>query len=61
VRVPVGVVVLEEEPEATEIVMVSLAPELGVVVAADRVVVDATCDDDEEEPTVTAMLTVEAA
>lgn len=41
VRVPVGAVVLEEEPEATVMVMLSLAPEVGVVVAADSVVVEA--------------------
>jgi hypothetical protein len=40
---PVGVAVLEAtEPEATVIVMASLAPEAGVVVAADTFVCEAT-------------------
>ena len=38
VKVPMGVVVLELEAEATLMVMVSLAPGAGVVVAADSVV-----------------------
>ena len=36
---PVGTVVLDEEPDATLIVMVSLAPDAGVKVDADSVVV----------------------
>jgi hypothetical protein len=40
--VPVGVVVLELEADATLIVMASFAPEAGVVVAAESVVVEAT-------------------
>jgi hypothetical protein len=41
-NVPVGVVVLELESEATVIVIVSSAPEAGEVVAAVSVVVEAT-------------------
>ncbi len=40
VSVPVGVVVTEEEAAATLIVMTSLAPEDGDVVAAESVVVE---------------------
>jgi hypothetical protein len=46
VKVPVGVVVTELDPEATVIVMVSLAPDAGEVVVAERVVVDASSTDD---------------
>ena len=42
--VPVGVVVLDVEPEATVIVIVSLTPDAGVDVAAARVVFEATSD-----------------
>ena len=41
VNVPVGVTVLEVDPEATAIVIASFAPEAGVVVAADTVVCEA--------------------
>jgi hypothetical protein len=54
------VVVLEEDPEATVMVMVSLAPEVGVAVAAERVVVEAIFDV-VEVPTVTVRVPVEAA
>ena len=37
--VPVGTVVLDEDPDATLIVIVSLAPAAGVKVDADSVVV----------------------
>jgi len=47
VKVPVGVVVLELESEATLIVMVSLVPGAGVVVAVERVVFEATPDDED--------------
>lgn len=40
VKVPVGVATLELDPEATVTVMASLAPAMGVVVAAERVVFD---------------------
>ena len=42
VKVPVGVAVFELEAEATLMVMASFAPDAGVVVAADSVVVEAT-------------------
>lgn len=42
VNVPVGVAVLEADPEATVMVMRSFAPTAGVVVAADTVVCEAT-------------------
>jgi hypothetical protein len=42
VNVPVGVVVLEADPEATVTVIASLAPDAGVVVAAESIVFDAT-------------------
>jgi hypothetical protein len=41
-KLPVGVAVVELEADATLIVMTSLAPEAGVVVAADSAVVVAT-------------------
>jgi len=44
VSVPVGVAVLEADPEATVIVMASVAPGAGVVVAAERVVFEGTND-----------------
>ncbi len=44
VRVPVGVAVLELDPEATVIVIASFAPAAGVAVAAESVVFDATGD-----------------
>ena len=46
VNVPVGVVRSELEAEATVIVTVSFAPDAGEVVAAERVVRDASNDDD---------------
>ena len=42
VTVPVGVAVLEADPEATVIAIASLAPEAGVLLAAESVVFDAT-------------------
>ena len=42
VSVPVGVIVLEDDAEATVIVMTSFAPGAGVVVAAESVVFDVT-------------------
>ena len=39
---PVGVAVLEADPEATAIVMRSFVPTAGVVVAADTLVCEAT-------------------
>jgi hypothetical protein len=42
VSVPVGVTVLEADAEATVMVMGSLAPGAGVVLAAERVVFEAT-------------------
>jgi hypothetical protein len=42
VKVPVGTTVLELEPEATVIVIRSLAPGAGVIVAAESVVFDTT-------------------
>ena len=45
VRVPVGVVVTELDADATVIVIVSCSPSEGVVVAAERVVVEAAPDD----------------
>lgn len=42
VKVPVGVAMLELEPEATVMVMRSLAPGAGVIVAAESVVFDTT-------------------
>ena len=45
VKVPVGVVVLVLEPEATVMVIVSSAPLAGVLVAADNVVVEASNDE----------------
>jgi len=47
VRVPVGVVVTELDSEATVIVMTSLAPEEGVLLAADSEVVVASRDEAE--------------
>ena len=44
VNVPVGVAVLALDPDATIIVITSLAPAAGVTVAADKVVVLATDD-----------------
>ena len=57
VKVPVGLVVLELEAEATFIVMASVPPEAGVLVAADSVVVVATG----VEPTVNVRAPVEGA
>jgi hypothetical protein len=57
VRVPVGMVVLELEADVTLMVMTSLAPEAGVVVAADSAVVVATG----AGPTITVSVPVEAA
>lgn len=45
VKVPVGVAVLDLEADATLMVMTSLAPDPGVVVAADGVVVVATSEE----------------
>jgi len=45
VTVLVGIVVTDAEPEVTLIVMVSLAPEVGVLEAADKVVVETVKDD----------------
>lgn len=45
VKVPVGVPETEVDAEDTVIVMASLAPELGVVVAAKRVVVEVARED----------------
>ena len=42
VTVPVGVAVLEADPEATVMAMASLAPGAGVLLAAESVVFDAT-------------------
>jgi hypothetical protein len=42
VSVPVGVVVLEADAEATVMLMASLDPGAGVPVAAERVVFEAT-------------------
>jgi len=42
VSVPVGVVVLEVDAEATVMLMASLAPGAGVLLAAESVVFDAT-------------------
>src|SRR2546430_16928441 len=42
VSVPVGVVVLEVDAEATVMLMASLAPTAGVLVAAERVVFEGT-------------------
>ena len=42
VSVPVGVVVLELDAEATVMLMASLAPGAGVLVAAESVVFEAT-------------------
>ena len=42
VTVPVGVVVLEADPEATVMLMASLAPAAGVLLAAETVVFEAT-------------------
>ena len=42
VNVPVGVAVLELDPDATVMVMRSLAPGAGVIVAAESVVFDTT-------------------
>jgi hypothetical protein len=44
---PVGEVVTDVEAEDTLIVMVSLAPEAGVLVAADSVVVEGVKDDED--------------
>jgi hypothetical protein len=44
--VPVGVVVVELDPDLTVMVIVSLAPEAGDALAAVRVVSDATSDVD---------------
>ncbi len=49
VIVPVGVAVTLEELEETVIVTTSLAPEAGVDVAADKVVVEAASDALEED------------
>lgn len=49
VRVPVGVVVIELDPEATVMVITSLAPEEGVLLAAVREVVVASRDEAELE------------
>ena len=57
VRLPVGVAVLELEADATLIVTTSLAPEAGVVVAAESTVVVATG----AGPTVTMRVPVEGA
>jgi hypothetical protein len=46
VKVPVGVVVTELEPEATVIVMVSAAPDAGIVVVAERKRVEASSADE---------------
>jgi hypothetical protein len=46
--VPVGVAVLDVDPEATVIVMASLEPGAGVMVAAESVVFEGT--NDEEDP-----------
>jgi hypothetical protein len=45
VSVPVGVVVSEVELEATVIVIASLAPDAGLLLAAVRVVVEAVNDE----------------
>ena len=45
VRLPVGVAVVELEPDATVIVIVSLAPEAGVELAAANVVSDAASEE----------------
>ena len=42
VRLPVGVAVLEPDPDATVMVTTSLVPTAGVVVAAESTVVEAT-------------------
>ena len=42
VRVPVGVTVLELDPEATVIIMASFAPAAGVAVTAESVVFEGT-------------------
>ena len=47
VRVPVGVVVTELDSEATVMVITSLAPEEGVLLAAEREVVVASRDEAE--------------
>jgi len=47
VSVPVGVGVLEAEPEATVMVTTSSTPEAGEVVAAERVVVVAMSEDED--------------
>ena len=47
VKVPVGVVVTELDADATVMVMVSFSPEAGVVVAAERVVVEEAAEDPE--------------
>jgi len=44
---PVGEVVTDVEAEDTVIVMVSVAPEAGVLVAADSVVVEGVKDDED--------------
>ena len=49
VSVPVGVVVVELDPDLTEMVIVSLAPEAGDAVAAVSVVSDATSDEAVED------------
>jgi hypothetical protein len=46
-NVPVGVVVLELESEATVIVIVSSAPETSEVVAAESVVFEGTADEED--------------
>lgn len=58
VTLPVGVAVLDVEPEATVIVIVSLAPNVGVLVAAATVVCEATCTG---AATVTVIDVLEAA
>jgi hypothetical protein len=42
VKVPVGVAVAELDPDATVIVIASFVPTVGVVVAVESVVFDAT-------------------
>jgi hypothetical protein len=56
-RVPVGVVVLELEADATLMLIASVAPEAGVVVAAESAVVVASA----VVPTVNVRLPVEVA
>jgi len=59
-RVGVGLIgVLEVAPEATEMVILSIAPEAGVEMAADSVVVEGTIEGG--GPTVTVTVFVEGA